>query len=128
MRPNFLKSYIVCVLAATMVFFGSGLAAAGGRNRSSPHNNAPHYRGYHYKQPGGYQHHWPSHSYRHHYDYRPRYYYRYYGPPAPYYHYNSYYPGYYYPGGWGGYDGAYYLSGGISEPGFGFVFGTRGNW
>jgi len=102
---------------------------AGGPNYHSQHYGAPHYRGHqHSHHGGGYKHHWPRHHHHHYYNHGPRYsrpYYRhhYYSPPASYYYYNGYYPGY-----WDRSYGTYYFSGGFSEPGFGYVFGTRGNW
>lgn len=127
MKRNLMKILIVCSI---MILFGSGFAWAGGRGHHSRPPGASHYKGYQHHGGGwGYRHHGATHHhYRH--GYAPRYHhYRYYGPPAYYHHYKRYgYPGGYYPGGWGGYDGGYYFSGGYSEPGFGFVFGTRGNW
>jgi hypothetical protein len=119
MKRNILK-YIV--IAAVVILAGTGFAYAGGGRHASPH-----FRGYHHGNPGwGYNHHarhhhyhGPRHQYYHHY--------RHYGPPARYYH-HYYYRDYYYRGDCGPYDGAYYFSGAFSEPGFGFSFGTRGNW
>lgn len=114
----------IIVVFSIMTLFGIGSAWAGGRSHYSHHPNASYHKGYHHHGGGwGYRHHGPKYHYHHHYYREPRYHsYRYYGPPAHYY----YHP--YYPGGWGGYDGAYYFSGGFCEPGFGFVFGTHGNW
>jgi hypothetical protein len=116
---------IFLVVFSIAILFGIGSAWAGGRSHYSHHPNASYYKGYkHHGNGWGYRHHAPPDRYHHHRGYGPRYYnYRYYGPPAYYHYYNSYYPG-----AWGGYDGAYYFSGGFSEPGFGFAFGTRGNW
>lgn len=122
MKRKLLKIFII---SSVLILFGSGSALAGGRNYRSSYPSAPQYKGYSSKQPEWrYQHHGPKHRYRHYYDRGPRsYYYRYYGPPVPYYYYRHDYPSH-----WDRYDGAYYFSGGFSEPGFGFVFGTRGNW
>jgi hypothetical protein len=118
MKPYCMKIFIVF---CAMILLGSGYAWAGGRSPYSHPSARSYYKGYHSK--GGNEHHWPKRHYRHYYHRAPRYHhYRYYGPPPSYYHYN------YYPGNWGRYDGAYYFSGAYSEPGFGFVFGTRGNW
>jgi hypothetical protein len=98
---------------------GTGFAFAGGGNRYSHSPSAPHYRGYQHSNPG-----WGHTPYQYHYYHGPRYHRNYhYGPPARY-----YYNRYYYRGDSDRYDGAYYFSGAFSEPGFGFVFGTRGNW
>lgn len=119
MKPSLMKYLII---AAVLILFGSGAVWAGGPGHHSRPPGGSHYQGnYHKHHGGGYRHYGPSYHRHHYYDHGPRYRY-YYGPPR-YYYYNPYYPG-----GWGGYDGAYYFSGGISEPGFGFVFGTRGNW
>jgi hypothetical protein len=122
MKPHFMK---ILIVLSIVILFGTGYAWAGGRTPYSHPSKGSHYRGYHQKgNAWGYKHHWPKHHYRYDYDRGPRYYpYRHYGPPPRYYYYNHYYPG-----DWGRYDGAYYFSGGYSEPGFGFVFGTRGNW
>jgi len=123
MKRNLMRFFIVFSIA---VLFGTGFAWAGGRNYHSPRPNDYHYRGHGDKGEGrGYRHDWPRHYHnRYYYDHGPRYYhYPRYCPPERYYHYNHYYPGY-----WGRYDGAYYFSGGYSEPSVGFVFGTRGNW
>lgn len=118
MKPSLMKYLII---AAVLILFGSGAVWAGGPGHHSRPPGGSHYQGnYHKHHGGGYRHYGPSYHRHHYYDHGPRYRY-YYGPPR--YYYNPYYPG-----GWGGYDGAYYFSGGISEPGFGFVFGTRGNW
>jgi len=119
MKRNLLKIFII---AAVLIWVGTGFAFAGGGNRYSHPSGAPHYRGYHHSNPG-----WGHTPYRQHYYHGPRYHrYYHYGPPARYY-YNSYYNNYY-RGDCDRYDGAYYFSGAFSEPGFGFVFGTRGNW
>jgi hypothetical protein len=124
MKPNLMKYLII---AAVLILFGSGSAVAGGRNHYYRNPGASHYKGYHYKHHdykhhgGGYRHHWPRYDYHHRYNDWPRYH-HYYGPPR--YHYYNHY----YPGSWDRYDGAYYFSGGFSEPGVGFVFGTRGDW
>lgn len=114
----------VFIAFSIVILFGIGSAWAGGRNHYSHHPNASYYKGYHHHGNGwGYRHHGPRHHYHHRYDHGRRYYsHRYYAPPA-YYHYHPYDPV-----AWGGYDGGYYVSGGYSEPSFGFVFGSRGNW
>lgn len=119
MKSNLLKYLLI---AAVLILFGSGPVWAGRSGHPSRPPGGSHYQGHYYKHHGGgYRHHGPSKYYHRHYHHWPRYHY-YYGPPR-YHYYNPYYPG-----GWGGYDGAYYFSGGFSEPGFGFAFGTRGNW
>jgi hypothetical protein len=121
MKRNIMKFFMVFSI---VILFGTGLALAGGRNHYSGYPGASRYGVHHYKHHGGYTHHRSRPPARHYYDHGPRYYhYRHYGPPARYRYYN-----YYYPGDWGRYDDAYHFSGGFSEPGFGFVFGTRGNW
>lgn len=124
MKRNLMKFFIVLSIA---ILFGNGFAWAGGRNYPSHRPNEYHYRGYQDKGEGRWHgQDWRGHRhYRQHYDHGPRYRYypRYCPPERHYYYYNQYYPGY-----WGRYDGAYYFSGGYSEPGVGFVFGTRGNW
>jgi hypothetical protein len=122
MKRNLMSFLIIFSIA---VFFGTGFVWAGGRNHYSRGHHGYQHKGYHDNGRGwGYKHHWPRHYHRHYYDHGPRYYhYRHYGPPASYYYYDGYYPGY-----WGPSYNSYYFSGGISEPGFGFVFGTNGNW
>lgn len=119
MKPNLMK-YLA--IAAALILFGSGSVWAG---RPGHHPGPPggsHYRGHYHKHYGGwYQPQGPSYYHHRRYDHWPRHHY-YYGPPH-YYYYNPCYPG-----GWSRYDGAYYFSGSFFEPGFGFVFGTRGNW
>jgi len=119
MKRNLLKIFII---AAVLILVGTGFAFAGGGNRYSHHSSAPYHGGYNQNNYG-----WGYNHYQHHYYHGPRYpHYYHYGPPARY-HYNSYYNNYY-RGDCDRYDGAYYFSGAFSEPGFGFFFGTRGNW
>lgn len=112
MKMNMLKLLIIALILS---WLGAGAAVAGGYKSSY---KAPAYSGYHHG--GGYHHQGP------HYQHSPGYWhhrYPYYGPPARYYHHHRYnYRG------CDRYDGAYYFSGAFSEPGFGFVFGTRGSW
>jgi hypothetical protein len=112
MKTNVLKLLIIVL---TLILIGTGAAVAGGYRGSY---KAPAWGGYYHG--GGYYHHGP------YYHYSPGYWhnrYQYYGPPVRCYPYGSYYNRGYYP-----YNGAYHFSGGFSEPGFGFVFGTRGSW
>ncbi len=120
MKRKLMKLIIICSMT---ILLGAGPAFAGGRNYHSQHYGAPHYRGYQQNHHG-----WGYNHQRHYYNHGPRYYrpyyqHHYYGPPPSCYPYNGYYPGY-----WGPSYNSYYFSGGISEPGFGFVFGTSGNW
>jgi hypothetical protein len=115
MKINLLKLLLV-VLA--LIMLGTSAAFGGGYKNQSTYSGHPSYRGTYHG--GGYYHHPPY--YRPHHGYwHPRPYY--YGPPARYYNYQKYYYG-----GCNRYDGGYYFSGAFSEPGFGFVFGTRGSW
>jgi hypothetical protein len=122
MKRNLMKIVIVLSIA---VLFANGLAWAGSRGHHSQRSTGHQYRGYHDRGEGSwYRHGWPRHYQHRHYYREPRYHhYPRYCPPARSYYYNRFYPG-----DWGRYDGAYYFSGGYSEPGVGFVFGTRGNW
>lgn len=115
MKNNLLKLLTVVV---ALIVLGTGAAFAGGYKNHSTCSNHPSYGGaYHgggyYHQPPYYH---PNPGYWH-----PRPYY--YGPPARYYNYRNYYNR-----GCDRYDGGYNFSGVYSEPGFGFVFGTRGSW
>jgi len=115
MKRNLLKYFII---AAVVMLVGTGFAFAGGGDRYSHPPSAPYHGGYHHNNHG-----WGYNHYQHNYYHGPRnLHYYHYGPPARYY-YNPYYRG-----DCDRYDGAYYFSGAFSEPGFGFVFGTRGNW
>lgn len=119
MKVKFLK---LSIIAALLILTGTGTAFAGGYRKHSNHPYAPAYKGYHHggNHQGGYTQHRPYH----HYNQWPRYHrYYHYGPPAPYYYNNYYYYRDYDP-----YYGGYYFSGAYSEPGFGFVFGSRGSW
>jgi len=112
MKVNIMKLLIIALILS---FIGAGAAVAGGYKSF---NRAPAHSGYHHG--GGDYHHRPYyHSY--HSDWQHGY--RHYGPPVRYYRYHPYYYR-----GCDRYDGAYYFSGAFSEPGFGFVFGTRGGW
>lgn len=106
MKMNMLKLLIIVLMLSLI---GTGAAVAGGYRSS-------------YKAPawGGYYHHGP------YYHYSPGSWYNryhYYGPPVRCYPHANYYNR-----GYDRYDGAYFFSGAFSEPGFGFVFGTRGSW
>ena len=115
MKTNILKLFVVAVALAV---WGTGAAFAGGYRNYSAYSKNPGYAdSYH----GGGAYHRPP-------PYHPRPYYwphgpRNYGPPVSYYNYRNYY-----------YRGCdrpaqgYYFSGGYAEPGFGFVFGSRGSW
>lgn len=112
MKTNMLKLLIIVLMLSLI---GTGAAVAGGYRGSY---KAPASGGYYHG--GGYYHHGP------YYHYSPGYWhnrYHYYGPPV-----RCYPQSNYYNRGYGRYDGAYYFSGAFSEPGFGFVFGTRGSW
>jgi hypothetical protein len=114
MKMNMLKLLIITLILS---WLGTGAALAGGYKGSY---KAPAHSGYYHG--GGYYHHGPY--YRH--SPGPGYWHHrhpYYGPSGRYYYHNRY-------DSWGcnRYDGAYYFSGAFSEPGFGFVFGTRGSW
>jgi hypothetical protein len=122
MKANFMKYFM---MIAMLMLLGSGFALAGGRNHYSQlpsySHNGVHQ---HNRHSWGHQRHWPRNHYHHYYHHGPQYYhYHSYGRPAYYSYYNACYPRY-----WDRYDGAYYLSGAFSEPGFGFAFGTYGNW
>jgi len=112
MKTHFWK---LLAVSLALILLGSGAAFAGGyKNHStySKHGGAYHGGGYYHRPP--YQ---PPHrGYWH-----PRPYY--YGAPPRYSLYQNYYNR-----GCGPYGGGYYFSGAFSEPGFGFVFGTRGSW
>jgi hypothetical protein len=115
MKTNLLKSSMVLAL---LIMVGAGVAFAGGNKGYPQRHNASGYSGYHH---GGHNyHHQPSYRYHHGYGHHRPYYY---GAPAPYYNHRNYYYR-----GCDRYDGGYYFSGAFSEPGFGFVFGTRGSW
>jgi len=115
MKKNMLKLFMV-ILVLTMI--GAGVAFAGGYKNHSSYSYKSAHRGY--QNGGGYYHqppyYHPRPGYRH-----PRPYY--YGPPARYYNHGNYYYR-----GCDRYDERYNFSGAYSEPGFGFVFGTRGSW
>lgn len=115
MKTSLLKSSMVLAL---LILVGAGVAFAGGNKGYSQRHNSSGYNGYHH---GGHNyHHQPSYRYHHGYGHHRPYYY---GAPAHYYNYRNYYYR-----GCDRYDGGYYFSGAFSEPGFGFVFGTRGSW
>jgi hypothetical protein len=116
---------MLCIVFSLAILFGSGLAWAGGRGHSYRHPDGYRHQEHSHKGPdGGYRNDWARHRHHHHHYRGPRYYsYRFYGPPARYYYHN-----YFYPGSWGPYGGGSWCAGGYSVPGFGFVFGTRGNW
>jgi hypothetical protein len=121
MKRNATMLFIVFFIA---ILFGSGLAWASGRGHSYRDPDGYRHKEHGNKGPdGGYRNDWPRHRHHHHFHHGPRHYpHRSCGPPARYYYYN-----YFYPGGWGLYGGSW-CAGGCSVPGFGFVFGTRGNW
>lgn len=115
MKTNMLKLSMVIMLLALV---GAGVAFAGGNKSYSHRPNASGHSGYH--NGGRNYYHQPSYRSYHGHGYHKPYYY---GSPARYYNYRNYsYRG------CDRYDGGYYFSGAFSEPGFGFVFGTRGSW
>jgi hypothetical protein len=116
MKTNMLKLSMVILVS---ILVGAGVAFAGGYKSYSNNHNAQGYSGYHH---GGhnYYHHQPYYRYHHGYGHPGPYYY---GPPVRYYNHRNYYYR-----GCDRYDGGYYFSGAYTEPGFGFVFGTRGSW
>jgi hypothetical protein len=122
MKANFMKYFM---MIAMLMLLGSGFALAGGRNHYSQPHSYSHSRVHqHSRHSWGHQHHWPRNHYHRYYHHGPQYnHYHSCGRPAYSSYYNPCYPRY-----WDRYDGAYYFSGAFSEPGFGFVFGTYGNW
>jgi hypothetical protein len=114
MKTKFLKLFVVGLALSVL---GTGAAIAGGNKNHS--NNSGH-QGYAGPYHGGRAYHRPPpHHPRPYYWQHGPYHYR---PPARHYNYRNYYRGY------DRYDGGYYFSGAYAEPGFGFVFGTRGSW
>jgi hypothetical protein len=115
MKANIMKLLTIFLMLG---WLGTGAAVAGAYKSSY---KAPAHRGYYHG--GGGDHHRSHHRYSPGYRLYWPHRHSYYGPPVRYYHHSRYIYG-----GCGRYNGAYYFSGAFSEPGFGFVFGTRGSW
>jgi hypothetical protein len=115
MKTKLLKLFVV---GLALSVFGTGVAIAGGNKHYSTYSRNQSYAGsYH----GGRAYHRPPpyHHRPYYWQHRPHHY----GPPARYYNHRNYYYR-----GCERYDEGYYFSGAYAEPGFGFVFGTRGSW